>query len=83
MIAMTPAPRFEARRTRTGRVVAVGAPMELADALGGTVELVAPDGAQTATARLVGIGRIWTDPDGRELAYGYVDATTLSAAGAA
>ena len=58
---MTPTPRFEARRTRTGRVVAVGAPMDLADALGERVEPVAPDGAQTATATLAGIGRIWTD----------------------
>ena len=80
---MATTPRFEARRTRTGRVVAVGAPMDLADALGDTVELMAPDGVQAATARLTGIGRIWTDPAGQERAYGYLDATTLSAAGAA
>ncbi|WP_157732479.1 hypothetical protein [Cellulomonas sp. PSBB021] len=60
--------------------------MDLADAPGETVELVAPDATQTATARLVGIGRTWTDRTSghpRELAYGYVDASTLTASDAA
>jgi len=74
---------FEARRTRTGRVVAVGSPDAIAAALGTFVELVSPDGTESATARLTGVGRTW-DEHGQTLAYGYVDATSLEAtAGAA
>jgi len=70
--------RFEARRTRSGRVVAVGAPADLEAALHERVELIAPDAAQTATAVLVGIGRTWVDPHtGRPQAYGYIAAETL------
>lgn len=76
-------PCFEARRTRSGRVVAVGSPSDLAASLHGRVDLVAPDGREAATAVLVGIGRVWTDPySGRVLAYGYLDGleTSLGAA---
>ncbi len=72
--------RFAARRTRSGRVVAVGHPDALEAALGEVVELVAPDAVQVATARLVGIGRTWTDDaTGEARAYGYIDASTLTA----
>ncbi len=77
---MTHTERFAARRTRSGRVVAVGHPADLEAALGQTVELVAPDGQQAATARLVGIGRTWTDDRTRTpLAYGYIDVASLTA----
>lgn len=73
---------FSARRNRHGAVVAVGSPTDLTHALGETVELVAPD--STAFARLVGVGRTFTDPVGQERAYGYLDPTSIeSTAGAA
>ena len=71
--------RFAARRTRSGRVVAVGHPEALEAALGELVELVAPDGQQSACARLVGIGRTWTDDATGDLrAYGYIDAASIT-----
>ncbi|MCR6706199.1 MAG: hypothetical protein NVV66_16415 [Cellulomonas sp.] len=76
---MTSTPRFDARRTRSGRVVAVGIPPSLEASLNGRVELVAPDGREAATAVLVGIGRTWVDSHtGEALAYGYVDVDAAS-----
>ncbi|MBT0995489.1 hypothetical protein KIN34_14475 [Cellulomonas sp. DKR-3] len=75
---------YLAKRTRSGRVVAVGAPADLSHDIGTRAELVAPDGTQTATAVLTGVGRIWSDPDtGTDQAYGYMDARSQSTAGAA
>ncbi|MGV8979190.1 MAG: hypothetical protein ACOH17_14215 [Cellulomonas sp.] len=70
---------FEARRTRSGRVVAVGPADQMEDELDHVVELVAP-GAGHAYARIVGLGRTWTDDDGVEYRYGYVTLATEDAA---
>jgi hypothetical protein len=71
---------FEARKTRTGRIVAVGDPIAIAGALGETVDLIAPDSSAAATARLTGVGRTWTDPHtGTERAYGYLDPASIQA----
>lgn len=70
--------RFEARFTRSGRVVAVGGPADLTAALHERVELIGPDGRDSATVVLVGIGRTWVDDlTGERRAYGYVDAASL------
>ncbi len=74
--------QFEARKTRTGAVVAVGPARDIAAAVGTLVELVAPDGA-VAYARLRSTGRAWVDPadpTGDARAYGYPDPSSITPA---
>lgn len=69
-------PTFEARLTRSGRVVAVGPADQMEAALDQLVELIAPGGR--TFARIVGLGRTWTDDHGREHRYGYITLTATT-----